>query len=79
MSDCKKLTRVVKNLRTTVYLPFVIGLVESGTLLWSIYASFAVHSYMRSYTGVMLMFRQGTVFSMSNKQKVNSRRSTLRL
>ena len=49
----------------------------SGTLLWSIDASFAVHNDIHSHTGVMLTFGQGAVFSLSNKQKVNSTRSTV--
>ena len=46
-------------------------------LLWSIDASFAVHKDMQSHTGAMLTFKRGVVFSLSNKQKVNSTSSTV--
>ena len=42
---------------------------ESGTLLWSIDASFAVHNDMRSHKEAVLIFGRGIVFSLSNKQK----------
>ena len=48
-----KLTRVIRYLHDTVHLPLIIGWDTSGTLLWSIDASFAVHNDMRSYTGAM--------------------------
>ena len=74
--DYMKLTRVIQYLRATVYLPLVIGWDDSGTLLWSIDASFAVHNDIRSHTDAMLTFGKGAVFSMSTKQKVNSLSST---
>ena len=46
-------------------------------LIWSIDASFVVHNNMHSHTGVMLTFGRGAVFSLSNKQKVNSTNSTV--
>ena len=72
-----KLTRVIRYLCNTVHLPLVIGWDESGTLFWSIDASFVVHNDMRSYTGAMLAFGRGAVFSLSNKQKVNLTSSTV--
>ena len=72
-----KLARVIRNLCATVHLPLVIGWDNTGELLWSIGASFAVHNNMRSHTGTLLTFGKGTVFSLSNKQKVNSTSSTI--
>ena len=72
-----KLARVIQYLRATVYLPLIIGWDESETLLWSINASFTVHNDMRSHMGAMLTFGRGAVFSLSNKQKVNSTSSTV--
>ena len=72
MDDYKKLTRVIKYIRTNVHLPIIIGWDESGTLLWSIDASFAVHNDMRSHTGAMFTFEKGAEFSPLNKHKVNS-------
>ena len=70
--DYLKKARVIRYLCATVHLPLVIGWDDSGTLLWSIDASFAIQNDMRSHTGTILTFGRGAVFSLSNKQKVNS-------
>ena len=44
--DYLKLARVIQYLRKTVHLPLIIGWDASGTLLWNIDASFAVHNDM---------------------------------
>ena len=72
-----KLARMIQYLYSTLYLPLVTGWNASGTLLWSINASFAVHNDMRSHTGAMLTFERGAVFSLSNKQKVNTTSSNV--
>ena len=68
---------VSRYLCNTVHLPLVIGWDDTGELLWSIDAYFAVHNDMRSHTGTMLTFGKEAVFSLSNKQKVNSTCSTV--
>ena len=55
----------------------IIGWDASGTLLWSISASFTVQNDMWNYKGAMLTFRRRAVFSLLNKQKVNSISSTV--
>ena len=50
--DYLKLTRVIQYLHATVYLPLIIGWDKSGTLLWSIDASFAVYNNMTSDVNV---------------------------
>lgn len=77
VSDYKKLTRVVKYLCITVYLPLVFGWDEYGSLLWSIDTLFAINNGMRSHNYNMLTFGKGAAFSMSNKQNVNSTSSTV--
>lgn len=77
ISNYKKLTRVIQYLCVPVYLLLMVGLDKSGTLLWSINASFAVHSDTKSHIGAMLTFDKGAVFSMSNKHRVNSTCSTV--
>ena len=72
-----KLARVIRYLRNTVHLPLIIGWDASGTLLWSFDVSFAIHNDMCSHTGAMLTFRRGAVFSLLDKQKVNSTSSTV--
>jgi hypothetical protein len=54
----------------------VLGWDESGMLVWSIYASFAVHADMRSHTGYCLTMGTGALVSGSIKQKITTRSST---
>ena len=46
IDDNKKLGRVMRYLRDTVFLPLVLGWDKSGNIYWSVDASFAVHSNM---------------------------------
>jgi hypothetical protein len=68
-SDYRKLTRVIKYLRLTVSIPLVLGWDDTGQLIWSVDASFAVHKDTRSHTGAVL----------SLKQKINTKSSTTSL
>jgi hypothetical protein len=75
-SDYRKLTRVIKYLRLTIFIPLVLGWDGTGQLLWSVDASFAIHKDMRSHTGAVLSLGQGALMSMSIKQKINTKSST---
>ena len=75
-SDYAKLTRVIRYIRRTIHMPLVVGWDKSGTLLWSVDASFAIHEDMRSHTGALLKLGKGAVLSLSCKQKLNSKSST---
>ena len=65
--DYKKLTRVIRYLRSTIHLPLLIGWDETGVLTWSVDAAFAVHEDMRSQTGAALTMGKGALLSMSLK------------
>jgi hypothetical protein len=54
-----KLSRVIKYLRTTIFIPLVLG--------WDGTGSFVVHKDMRSHTGAVLLLGQGALMSMSLK------------
>jgi hypothetical protein len=75
-SDYRKLTRVIKYLRLTIFIPLVLGWDGTGQLTWSVDASFAVHKDMRSHTGAVLSLGKGALMSMSLKQKINTKSST---
>jgi hypothetical protein len=45
-SDYRKLTRVIKYLQLTIFIPLVLGWDGMGHLTWSVDASFAVHKDM---------------------------------
>ena len=63
-SDYDKLTRVIRYIRRTIHMPLVLGWDKSGTLLWSVDASFAVHEDIRSHTGALLTLGKGAVLSL---------------
>jgi hypothetical protein len=48
----------------------------SGAIQWWIDASFAVHSDMRSHTGIIMSLGKGSPFSISTRQKLNTKSST---
>jgi hypothetical protein len=54
----------------------LIGWDESGVMLWSVDASFAVHNDYRSHTGATLTLGKGALISSSMKQKLNTKSST---
>jgi hypothetical protein len=72
----KKPKRVIQYISGTIHLPLVLGWDESGMLVWSIDASFAVHMDMRSHTGYCLTMGTGALVSGSVKQKITTRSST---
>jgi hypothetical protein len=74
--DYKKLAKVIRYIRDTIHLPLVLGWDETGRLVWSIDASFAVHMDMKSHTGYCLTMGKGAVVSGSTKQKITTRSST---
>ena len=59
-----------------IHISLVLGWDESGNLVWSIDASFAVHMDMKSHTGYCLTMGTGAVISGSIKQKITTRSST---
>jgi hypothetical protein len=69
-SKYRKLTRLIKYLRLTIFIPLVLGWDGTGRLTWSVDASFAVHKDTRSHTGAVLSLGQGALMSMSLKQKI---------
>ena len=76
VSDYHKLTRLVKYICMSIHLPLIIGWDQSGKLVWSVDASFAVHKDFRSHTGGCLSLGTGSLMSMSMKQKLNTKSST---
>ena len=73
--DWKKLGRLVRYVRATIHLPLIVGTDGSGTMVWSIDASFAVHMDMKSHTGYCMTLGTGCPISGSSSQKINTRSS----
>ena len=63
-------------MRATIHLPLIVGLDGSGNLVWSIDASFAIHTDMKSHTGYCLSLGIGSSILGSSTQKINTRSST---
>ena len=74
--DYKKLTRLIRYLRQTLFISLVLGKDDTGIVRWWIDASYAVHPDMRGHTGATMSLGNGSVFSGSWKQKLVSRSST---
>ena len=74
--DWKKLGRCLTFLRDTKHEPLTLSADGSWTIRWWVDASYAVHPDMKSHTGATMSLGQGCVYSMSTKQKLNTRSST---
>ena len=74
--DWKKLGRCLTFLRDTKDDPFTLAADGSCMIRWWVDASYAVHPDMKSHTGATMSLGQGCVYSMSSKQKLNTRSST---
>ena len=46
---------------------------DSQTIQWHVDASFSVHNYFKSHTGITTTLGKGTITSVSTKQKANAR------
>ena len=76
VSNWKKVGRLVRYVRATIHLPLIVGLDGLGNLVWSIDASFAVHTDIKSHTWYCLSLGIGFPISGSSTQKVNTRSRT---
>jgi hypothetical protein len=65
----------LQDLHDLVYLTLEAG-ADSIGIKWWINASFAVHLDMQSHMGGTLSLRKGLVYSMSQKQRINTKSST---
>jgi hypothetical protein len=74
--DWNKLTRAIRYLRDSKDLYLTLEADEGIDVKWWIDASFAVHPDMRSHTGGTLSLGKGSVYSMSRKQRINTKSST---
>ena len=74
--DQKKLSKLMKYLQETWYLPLILEDDDSGVLKWYIDGSFAIHNNMKSHTGINLTRDKGTIYGGSLKHKLNSKSST---
>jgi hypothetical protein len=76
LQDKAKLCQVLRYLQNWSDLVLKLEADSLSVLKWWVDASFAVHPDMRSHTGASMSLSKGSVVSMSNKQKLNTRSST---
>ena len=74
--DYKKLARCIRYLRGTRDLCLTLEADEDGKIHWWVDASFAVHPDMKSHTGAALSLGRGAAYTMSTRQKINTKSST---
>ena len=76
VDDWKKLGRCIKYLRESKDLPLTLEAGENLAINWWIDASFATHPDMRSHTGATMSLGKGCPYSLSRKQRINTKSST---
>jgi hypothetical protein len=74
--DYKKLTRVMKYLRSTLDMPLTLEADGSNVIKWWADASYAVHPDMRSHTGGVLSLGKGAIYGTACRQKLGTKSST---
>ena len=74
--DYKKLIKVMKYVDSSVDMPLMLSVDDSGQIWWWIDASFAVHDDMKSHTGATMSMGKGAMYSTSGKQKHVTQSST---
>ena len=74
--DWKKLGRCLIYLRNTADLKYTLAADGTWVIRWWVDASYGVHPDMKSHTGATMSMGRGCVYSMSRKQKLNTRSST---
>ena len=74
--DQMKLVRAVRCLRATKDLTLTLRADNLSVVKWWVDAAFAVHPDMKSHTGGTMSLGTGSVYSMSRKQRLNTKSST---
>jgi hypothetical protein len=74
--DYKKLTRVIRYLRSTMELVLTFKAHNMRIVKWWADASYAVHADMRSHTGGTMSLGKGVIYGTSTRQKLNRKSST---
>ena len=72
----KKLSRTIRHLISTVYLPLILVINTHGIIEWWIDASFAVNDDMKSRSGMCMSIGEGAIHTGSIKQRINTQSST---
>jgi hypothetical protein len=74
--DLGKVKRVLRNIRSTIYMPLILRADRLNIVKWWVDASFATHKDCWGHTGATMYLGRGSVIGISKKQKINTRSST---
>ena len=75
MDDWQKLIRYMKYVKRTANDVLTLSADNLHILKWYVDASFGVHPDFKSHTGGVMTMGEGTIQSISSKQKLNTRSS----
>ena len=73
----EKLKQVLKYLRCTKKLKFIIHPMNLDVVKWYVDASYAIHDGCKGHTDTLMTLGQGAIASFSCKQKLNAKSSTV--
>ena len=74
--DWKKVGSCLQYLQDSAELKYTLSANGTWIIRWWIDASYGVHPDLKSHTGAAMSMGQGCVYSMSRRQKLNTRSST---
>ena len=74
--DWKKLGSCLQYLQDSAELKYTLSANGTWIIRWWIDASYGVHPDLKSHTGATMSMGQGCLYSMSKRQKLNTRSST---
>ena len=74
--DWKKLRRLLPYVKCTIRMTLILSTYNLNTIKWWVDVSYASHDDMRGHTGAMMSLGFGSVLRISQKKKLNTKRST---
>jgi hypothetical protein len=74
--DWGKLKRLLRYIRSTIYMPLILPVDSLNITKWWVDVSSAKHDNCRGHTGAMMSLGRISIIGMSKKQKINTRSST---
>ena len=76
INDFKKLGRCLRYIQVTKDMPLILTATDPHVIWWWVDATFTVDPNMKSHTGATMSMGRGSIYSLSTKQKLNTRSST---
>lgn len=76
MDDRKKLTKITIYLQATWSPPLILHIDNFRNIQWCTDGTFTMHNNIKNNTGISMTMGKGPIYQSSQKQKLNSKRST---